>query len=186
MTDQSDAHAQLLNALMLMPQPYEEWRAANVPVGGENSLARTLRYLGQFARQAPVAAAGLRAPMAGAGMRAFNPAAPESPIPRAPLDVAQTAYELALGRPPNGAPGSGHTPGGWPKSPLAWAGAAGTGYGIWTYGGGPDLLRDWREHGPDINGLARDVLSGAIADKFRRFQHEERGGVPYPPDPSKP
>ncbi len=108
---------------------------------------------------AAAALAAMRPSAHTTSMQAFNPKAPAQPLPMRPtIDgeaIAQAGWEAALGRPPGGAPGSGH----WnangrfpiPKSPLAWLMMGGAGYGTYSAMGGPeawDKLRErpWNTH----------------------------------------
>lgn len=94
--------------------------------------------LQNFARHAPWALMGLgpRPMPTGSAATALR----VQKLPRKPDGeaVGQSVYEAILGRPPGGAPGSGH----WnangrfpiPKSPLAWLLMGAGGYGGWKVG----------------------------------------------------
>ena len=143
-------------------------------------MERTGQALGQFAKQAPLALMGFRAPSAQASMRPFNPNAPKAPLPKAPEGeaVAQGLYEAMLGRPPGGAPGSGHWyPFGIPvaKSPIPHAIAAGAGYGIWNVLGGPEAWHDLKamhtQGTPEYE--AEQRRKTAVLDDMRRRRESE-------------
>ncbi len=110
--------------------------------------------------------------------------------------IGQNVYEALLGRTREAGEAVAKPGSGWwnvggqpipkPTNVLPWAGAAGVGYGIWNGLGGPELMERWKKDGPDLGGLAKDIVTGRIAQKFRDDSAADAARVPYPPDPSKP
>lgn len=182
----ADSGNALANALLsaLAPISYEEWSSKNAVRPDETQAQRTGRSFSEFAHQAPTALLGLSAPAATASMSAFNALAPKAPLPRAPQGVGQSVYEAVLGRPPGGAPGSGHTANGWAKSPLAYLLAGGAGYGWWNGMGGPETWEQLKSGG--FGDLYRDLTSGEFADRAKYRGIALENNLPLKPDPNRP
>ncbi len=194
-----------------VPSYISEWRnaladdmaqRAGKPVLLNDSWWPTMdSNLGDFARSAPLALGGFRAPVptsTAANALGMKPIPRKADMGAGDNGAQQHVYEAMLGRTRNSAtPNQPAEPGsGWwnvggqpipkPTNVLPWLGAGGVGYGIWNLGGGSDLMEQQKESGADWGGLARDILTGRIVQKFRDARAAENARVPYPPDPNKP